>query len=373
MSAFFIRIEYICPRHLENHRRTTMRDNKIIISLLSVIAVVAVGFVLYMLKSVLLPFVIAVFLTYIFKPIMIALRKRRVPMAVAVVVVLLLVLGILTGFSFVLSASVESFIGELPKYQGRLESLLGNALLSLEGTGRDLGLIKQDFRVEDAIELSSITAIVTSSLGSFISFFSNAFLILLFLIFMLSGTGSLIGKFDHIYADAQFARIAHVLATIDRQVRQYMLTKTLISLATGILGTIVLAAIGVDFALLWGFLLFLLNFIPNIGSLIATIFPVMIAVLQFDSLAPPAAVLVLLVLIQNIMGNVVEPKVMAFSLNLSPLLILASLIFWGWLWGIWGMILAVPLMAILKIVFENVPALRPVSVLMSGSVPKDAA
>jgi AI-2 transport protein TqsA len=347
-----------------------MTENKIIIALLSLLAIIAIGTVLSALQSVLLPFVIAFFLSYVFKPVVLALRKRKVPMAVAVVVVLLLVLAIISGVSVVIGASAKSFIAALPRYQGKLESLLLGTVTSIEQTGRSLGLIKQEFRMEDVISLRSLTPVLTSSIGSFVSFFSNAFLVLLFMIFILAGSGQLIAKLDSVSNDAQSNRISRVLASIDRQVRQYMLTKTLISLCSGMLSTIALSILGVDFALLWGFLIFLLNYVPNLGSLLATAFPVLVALVQFDSFTVPVVVLISLIVIQNVMGNVVEPKLMAFSLNLSPLLILASLLFWGWIWGIWGMILSVPIMAILKIVFENVDALRPVAVLMSSGPPK---
>jgi predicted PurR-regulated permease PerM len=131
--------------------------------------------------------------------------------------------------------------------------------------------------------------------------------------------------------------------------------------------------LGVDFALLWGFLTFLLNFIPNIGSIVSVIFPLLISFLQFDSVATPLLVLILLGATQFAMGNVVEPKLMEFSLNLSPLLVLVSLFFWGWIWGVWGMILAVPMMSTVKIIFENIETLQPIAVLMSSKVPADTS
>ena len=157
-----------------------------------------------------------------------------------------------------------------------------------------------------------------------------------------------------------------VLKTVDSHVRQYLVTKTLISLGTGALTWLVLFLLGVDFALVFGFIAFVLNYIPNIGSSIAVIFPFILTLLQFETLAIPMGVLIGLGGTQLIMGNVVEPRIMGYSLNLSPLLILVSLIFWGWLWGIWGMVLAVPLMATIKIVFENLEHMKPVGKLMNG-------
>ncbi|HDL18350.1 MAG TPA: AI-2E family transporter [Bacteroidetes bacterium] len=145
------------------------------------------------------------------------------------------------------------------------------------------------------------------------------------------------------------------------------MTKTLISLATGLIATIILIVFGVDFAVVWGMLTFLLNYIPNIGSIIATAPPILVAFLQFDSFLRPLWITVLLLLVQMAMGNIIEPKFMGKSLDLSPLVVILFLIFWGFLWGIVGMILAVPIAATIKIVTANFPALRPVSVLMSGN------
>ncbi|MCY4159236.1 MAG: AI-2E family transporter, partial [Bacteroidetes bacterium] len=163
------------------------------------------------------------------------------------------------------------------------------------------------------------------------------------------------------------ARITSVTDNISQQVRQYLVAKTLVSLGTGLLIFFVLWILRVDYPVFWGFLAFLLNYIPNIGSFIAVLLPFGFALLQFDTLTIPIIAALLMWLIQMIMGNVVDPRLMAFSLNLSPLLVIVSLIFWGWLWGVAGMILAVPLTATLKIFFENIDSLRPIAVLM-GSV-----
>ena len=161
--------------------------------------------------------------------------------------------------------------------------------------------------------------------------------------------------------------MAEVLKTVDSQVRQYLVTKTLISLGTGILTWLVLLILGVDFPLVFGFIASVLNYIPNIGSTIAVLFPFALSLLQFESLGVPLGVILGLGGTQMVMGNVVEPRIMGYRLNLSPLLILVSLIFWGWLWGMWGMILAVPMMAAIKIVMENLDPVKPIAALMSGS------
>ena len=152
---------------------------------------------------------------------------------------------------------------------------------------------------------------------------------------------------------------------IDHQIQKYLAIKTIVSLATGLMAALVLLIFGVDFAIVFGFMTFLLNYIPNIGSIIATSLPVLIAVFQFETIWPAFWILIILGSIQMLMGNLLEPRLMGQGLGLSPLVVLFSLFFWGWLWGIPGMILAVPIAAIIKIVCSNVPSLEFVGELMS--------
>ncbi|MBT6581126.1 MAG: AI-2E family transporter, partial [Bacteroidetes Order II. Incertae sedis bacterium] len=212
----------------------------------------------------------------------------------------------------------------------------------------------------------SIASVLTTGLGSFISFVTTTFLVLLFMLFMLASSGEMAKKVSVAFSPHYSERISSVLKVVDSHVRQYLVTKTLISLGTGFLTWAVLLVLGVDFPLVFGFIAFVLNFIPNIGSTISVLFPFALSLLQFESLFVPLFVILGLGGTQMTMGNVVEPRILGYSLNISPLLILVCLIFWGWLWGIWGMVLAVPITATIKIVFENMPAFRPLAFLMDG-------
>jgi predicted PurR-regulated permease PerM len=192
--------------------------------------------------------------------------------------------------------------------------------------------------------------------------------VLLFMFFILAGSGDFIAKVQRIVSRHQSRAMATMLENIDRRMRQYLIAKTLISLLTGTVTTLTLLILGVDFALVWGFLTFLLNFIPTIGSIVAVFFPFLFSLLQFETFTIPLLVLIILSVLQNSIGNVLEPRFMAHSLDLSPLLVLVSLILWGWMWGIWGMVLSIPIMATIKIICENVETLAPVAALMSGRV-----
>jgi predicted PurR-regulated permease PerM len=337
--------------------------------LLGLLVIFAIGFVLREMQSILLPFVIAIFLSIIFGPLVVFLKSRNVPMIISLGLVLLSMALALTLFSSILYSSTESFLREFPKYERRLGLLVTSSFENLAAAASEIGVDLEEIRWQEALQLSSITSAITSGVGTLINVFSNITLILLFMMFMLAGSGQLGAKVKSAFPAREANQFSAIISNINSQVRQYLVTKTLISLGTGSLAFLILWLTGVDFALVWGFVAFLLNFIPNIGSIFAVGMPVIVSFLQFDTIARPLLVLILLAVMQTLMGNVLEPRLMAFRLNMSPLVVLVSLIFWGWLWGVWGMVLAVPIMATIKIVFENISTMKPFAVLMSAKPP----
>lgn len=347
------------------------KNSNLYLVFLAVIAIFVVGVTLLELKSVLMPLVIAFLLSIIFKPAILWLRAHRVPMAVALFGVLILSSAVLFLVGWVLFSSTQSFLEELPKYEAKAAVIASDIEVGLLRLAERFDVDVAEFQWSDAFQWSNVTNAVTSGLGSFLSFVSTTFLVLLFMLFILAGSGEMAEKVRYAFPVKHADKIALLVSNVDAQVRKYLVTKTIISLATGLLTWIVLIALKVDFPLIWAFLAFLLNYIPNIGSTIAVLFPFAVSLMQFETLVVPLIVLLGLGSIQMSMGNVLEPRVMGFRLNLSPLLILVSLILWGWLWGLWGMILAVPITATLKILFENLEPLRPISVLMSGVVTKE--
>jgi predicted PurR-regulated permease PerM len=161
------------------------------------------------------------------------------------------------------------------------------------------------------------------------------------------------------------AKVRAALRNVDRQVLRYLGMKTLVNLGTGVLFAITCLILGVDFPVLWGFLGFLISYVPYVGSIVSPIPPTLLALLQYpDALWRPLALGIALVAIVIVMFNLVEPKVMGDSLGLSPLVVMFALLFFGWMWGVWGMVLSIPLAAIIKIVCENFETTRPVAVFM---------
>jgi AI-2 transport protein TqsA len=346
-----------------------MRDTKLILVFLGILVFLALGFVLHTLKAILLPFVIAVFLGQIFIPAMASLRRLKVPMAVAIVLILAGVSALLFAFSWMIYSSAMAFRESLPVYEARLGGLVQDALARLVATLPFLRETIEGFHWQKMVEVSSLTGLAAAGLASFLVFFNELFLVLLYLVFLLAGSESFPHKLKRALAH-RADRVAAVIANIEAQVRKYLLAKTLVNLANGFLVTLLLAAFGVDFAILWGFLTFVSHYIPHVGAILSVGLPTVFLLLQFESVGWALFIAALNMALQFAIGNVIEPRFMGHSLDLSPVLVLLSLIFWGWLWGAWGMILAVPITSTLKIVFENIEDLHPLSVLMSGSAEK---
>jgi len=334
---------------------------------LGLIAVFFVGVTLLELKSVLVPFSVALLLSFIFQPIVLFLKARRIPTVIALIMVLVALATAAIIVGYIVYSSAQSLTTASDRYLPRIQTVISDIELLLLNLTALLGLEEGRLDLNQLIDPSMVPSLIQNAIGEAITFAGNTFLVLLFMLFILAGSGELVLKVQRAYPPNIANRINFVSENISQQVRQYLVAKTLVSFGTGLLIFFVLWIFGVDYPIFWGFLAFLLNYIPNIGSFIAVVLPFGFALLQFDTLTIPIVTALLMWLIQMIMGNVVDPRLMAFSLNLSPLLVIVSLIFWGWLWGVTGMILAVPLTATLKIFFENIDTLHPIAVLM-GSV-----
>ncbi len=166
-------------------------------------------------------------------------------------------------------------------------------------------------------------------------------------------------------------RFIIVIEHITRQIGRYLVVKVIISSLTGFFVWMLLFFMGIDFPLVWGVLAFFLNFIPNIGSTVLVVFASIQALVQFyPSMGMFVAVLISMLAIQIVFGNILEPNIQGNSLNLSPVVILFCLIFWGWLWGIAGALLSVPITVIIKIVCENISFLKPVSIMIGTGTKK---
>ena len=336
----------------------TTDKNRLLIGLLTILALIAVGMVLKAAKTVILPLMIAWLLSYILTPIINLLARVKIPTGLGVFIVLILLLGICFLGGLLIYERITAFTGEYPKYQQRF-SEIADALTSSIHLPADL---LEDIPIGDKIG----TFFVRFS-GSLMSFVSNLVMVFIFLGFMLLAKPFFQFKIMKAFSPDQANRVTHIIESISGQIGSYLILQFFISLVTGILVWVALSIIGVDFAGTWGTLAFILNFIPTVGSIIASLLPIVVAAIQFfPSYWAPIICLLTLLGIQMVMGNVVSPKVMGDRLNMSPVAILLSLLFWGWLWGIIGALLSVPFTAAIMIICENIEPLRPISIMMGS-------
>jgi len=211
----------------------------------------------------------------------------------------------------------------------------------------------------------SITTALTGIFSSVMSVFGDFILIIIYIIFLLSELGSIRERIKRAFSEERSNKISDIINEIFTDLKKYIVGITVINLLQGFIFGTILWMFGVDFYFVWGFLCFLSHYVPNFGSLISTILPGLLAFLQFDNIITPIIIIILLIVVQNVIGNILEPKYLGDQLNLSPLLLLVSLIFWGYVWGIVGMILSVPIMSMLKITLSKFESTRSISVLMS--------
>ncbi len=313
-----------------------------------------------------LPFLVAVFLALISVQLMSWLQSKRVPRALAVLCTMLAAVAVMSLLGLAVGRSANEFTRVSPQYQARLQEL-ANSILAV---GSDLGLPTDAWRSLEWLPAGSgLFDLVGDALGAVVSFASNTFLVLLTVIFILFEAAGFGAKLRAAFGEegSHFGQLGRMA----EQVQSYLVVKSAISAATGILIGVWVGAWGLDFALLWGLLAFIFNFIPNLGSIIAALPAVLLAFVQ---LGPAHAAVIAggYLGINIIFGNFIEPTLMGRRFGLSPLVVFVSLVFWGWLWGPIGMLFSVPLTIVVKIALENTQDFRWVAVML-GANPSAAA
>ena len=317
-------------------------------------------------QAILVPFLVAAFLALICGPPMFWLQRRGVPSVLALLIVVAVICGIGVGVGALLGNSFKDFTAALPAYQARLQERT-EALIAWTD---EFGIALPANILSDVVNPGQIMQLVGRVVSGIGGLVTNSFLIALTVIFILLEASSFPAKLRAAFWDSHgaFGKFDQVAANVNR----YLAIKTAVSLATGVMIAVWLAAVGVDFPLLWGLLTFLLNYVPNIGSIIAAVPAVLLAVIQ---LGPgPAGLAALGYFVTNfVMGNLIEPRFMGRGLGLSPLVVFLSLVFWGWVFGAVGMLLSVPLTMTVKIALESSDETRWIAVLLGSEAAAEAA
>lgn len=319
---------------------------------LLILTFIAVAFVLALTKGVLIPFTMALFIATIYAPIMTYFEKKlklpKIPVLLLSFMAFIIFFSVLT---ILIVNSIDTFIVGADQYKAQLH----DASIQLEKTIQQFGFSIETNQIQNAVKKLPLLNFIKGITSSMLSFASNTFLVTIFALFLLTSESASEHKIQ-------------VLEEIKRNTAKYIGTKILSSSATSILVYAVLALFGVELAFMFAILTFLLNFIPNVGSIIAVIITVPIILLQFGLSIHLVSILVLLGLIQLIIGNIIEPKFMGESMGLHPVTILLFLTFWGFIWGIPGMFLSVPITATLKIILSKFEITQGLSDLLAGKI-----
>jgi len=253
---------------------------------------------------------------------------------------------------------MSSLMKGIDKYEVNLTRTL-NDINTLAG----MDITSQIYEFVQKMDIAALASQLADSLSSLLG---DAFLILIYVLFLLIEESVFPYKLKALYpAEKQQKKIIQLTHKMDHSISRYLTLKTIVSLITGALSYFVLLLFDIDAPIFWSLLIFILNYIPTIGSLIATLFPAAFAVVQFGEIAPFLYILIAVGFIQVLVGNVIEPKMMGNSLNISSLVVILSLTIWGAIWGVMGMMLSVPITVMMIVVFEEIPAMRPVAILLS--------
>ncbi|HOI09037.1 MAG TPA: AI-2E family transporter [Myxococcota bacterium] len=384
---------------------------------LLILAALAIGYALHFMRPVLVPLVLAVLISYLVSPLVDWLQVRlRLPRAVGILAALLVTGMLFVGVAGLISASVRTLAVKGPQYQKRIVLLMDYGSDVAVEWGRRLSLAFQDPAVRDGDAVPAVapapgsgaaperpaprdrsrrgeadaaapTPVAAAAhpdaspgdvaeggvlrewvsnlpfadlllrlLNNVALWAGNLLLVLVFVVYLVGGRTPTTHK-------------SGIWREIDTRVKRYILVKFATSALTGVLVAGILSILGLDLAVVFGVLAFLLNFIPSVGSIIATLLPLPVALVQYDTTMMVVLVLLIPGTVQLTIGNLIEPKIMGSALSLHPITVLLALVFWGILWGIAGMLLAAPITAVLKIVLDRVPGAHPIARLLEGELP----
>ncbi|MBF0345130.1 MAG: AI-2E family transporter [Nitrospirae bacterium] len=321
------------------------------------------GYILFLGKAFFIPLVISIVVWYLINTLAgeyakLKAGKLRIPRWAALSLSLITMAGVVWFFVVLVNTNTSAVKEAAPLYQVKLKSMIKSTLSKLPLT--ETPSIEKLFESLDVGTLfSSVAGMVTTVAGS-------AGMIVIYVLLLMLEAHTFDSKLQVLVPDkSRYDDIRSVMNNIDQDIKTYIKIKSVISLLTGVFTYVVLAIMGVDFAVFWSLLTFLLTYIPTIGAITSVVFPAVLTLVQFDTLVPFALVTSLLTGVHLVIGNVLEPKMMGKSLNLSPLVIIVSLTIWGHIWGITGMLLCVPIMVITSIVMSKFPSTRPIVIMLS--------
>ncbi|MDJ0939302.1 MAG: AI-2E family transporter [Woeseiaceae bacterium] len=330
-------------------------------AVLSIAAVFVIIYGLQTAKAILIPFLFAAFLALITIRPMLWLQRNKVPTIVAALAIVSFMMLILLAVATIVGASIAGFTAQLPDYQQQLTAIIDELI---QFAIANLNADPEIQTIGDLLNPGFAMGLVANLFTALRGLLTNVFLIFFTVIFILLEASTFSTK-----VEAAFGRGASSLdgpRVFLVNLGRYLGIKTLVSAATGFLAWLLTWSIGLDYPLLWGMLAFLLNYVPTIGSIIAAIPPVLLAVVQFGGVAEATATMLGFMAINITFGNFIEPRLMGYGVGISPLVVFIGLFFWGWVFGPVGMLLSVPLTMTLKLTLESDESTRWIAILIGS-------
>nr|MDD3720572.1 AI-2E family transporter [Candidatus Gracilibacteria bacterium] len=325
---------------------------------LTIISLVIVFYILYIGASFIIPFVIALLLAFALISTHTFFKKYLKNSFISFILTIILYLLIFWIISKIINTNIQSIVEKSSFYQDQLRFII-------DKTVAKFGIKEGEFyqKMWGYIDLPMLFSNMATLVTNIISYLG---IITFYLIFIVLEYKFFTKKLNMIMKDSvNKSKILDIIHEVKQDIKTYFFIKTFVSFLTGFLAYILMKLIGLDFALFWAFLVFLLNFIPNVGSIIAGFFPVVFSLVQFNDYYHFFIVLGGIIFINTLVGNFIEPILTGNKLNLSPLVTLISLVFWGSIWGIPGMFLSVPIMFIISIVFSKFDETKGIAILLS--------
>jgi|GEM_PF-887293 len=359
---------------------------KYILLILMIFLFIVILFFTHILSNVLVPLFVAIFSAMFLYPFIKNLHNTKIPNWLSTLIVVMIFLLIISSLLTLLIFSFSFFLKDLNKnisaIRLRTEEVikelskneyLRNIMMRLKI--REDQVISELLRlVKDTLTINNFKDYIIIPAAKTIDLLKSFGLYVLALIFVLPGIGKITEKITRAFPDENGKKINEIITNVTDSIQNYMVAKSIISFGVGLISFLICLFFGIKYALLWGFIIFLFNYIPIIGSIIAVIFPIFQAISQsFLDGFPIIKILILAILLisaQIVMGNIIEPKFMSRGVNLSPLVIFTSLLIWGYIWGVVGVILSVPIMSAINIVCRNIEPLKPLSILISAKPKK---
>ncbi len=340
---------------------------------ITIIGIFFLALILIELKSILIPYILSVFLLFLFEPLHRKLKRKKIPLFVVLLIDLVILAILVYGISAFVVGAIDQFIISLPFYETRFTEMLDKFTLMLGLENMDLSKLN----VLTLLNKLNIGNFAQNVLSSTVNLAASVFLVILFYIFSVLGHENIQRAFrkrlDHTKNNSKktlenWQAWDITYSQITEKIQHYFSVKFFLGLVLALGTGVILWLFDVHFTIVWMVLTFLSYFIPTIGPFVAVLFPVLIALVQYQSLGYALFLLLSLVGLQTVVGNILEPKVLGDRLNINPLVIILALFIWGYIWGIIGMLLAVPIVSTIKIVLSlsESPNLKFIDELMSA-------